>query len=59
MAKQRRMAVLTAGLVAQSIETLISPSHWSLILASAIIAAGSLVTCITRTLRLKLSLERL
>ena len=59
MAKQRRMAVLTAGLVAQSIETLISASHWSLIVASAIIAAGSLVTCITRTLRLKLSLERL
>ncbi|NKK57658.1 CDP-alcohol phosphatidyltransferase family protein [Rhizobium leguminosarum bv. viciae] len=59
MAKQRRMAVLTAGLLAQSIETLISPSHWSLILASAIIAAGSLVTCITRTLRLKHSLERL
>ena len=59
MAKQRRMAVLTAGLVAQSIETAISTSHWSLILASAIIAAGSLVTCITRTLKLKHSLERL
>ncbi|MBX5159190.1 MULTISPECIES: CDP-alcohol phosphatidyltransferase family protein [unclassified Rhizobium] len=59
MAKQRRMAVLTAGLVAQSIETLISASHWSLILASAIIAAGSLVTCITRTKTLARSLERL
>lgn len=59
MAKQRRMAVLTAGLVAQSIETAISATHWSLILASAIIAAGSLITCITRTLRLKHSLERL
>ncbi|MBY5411586.1 CDP-alcohol phosphatidyltransferase family protein [Rhizobium leguminosarum] len=59
MAKQRRMAVLTAGLLAQSVETLISPSHWSLILASAIIAAGSLVTCTTRTLRLKHSLEKL
>ncbi|WP_037080624.1 CDP-alcohol phosphatidyltransferase family protein [Rhizobium sp. CCGE 510] len=59
MAKQRRMAVLTMGLVAQSIETLISVSHWSLILASAIIAAGSLVTCITRTKTLARSLERL
>ncbi|MHC2358367.1 CDP-alcohol phosphatidyltransferase family protein [Rhizobium leguminosarum] len=58
MAKQRRMAVLTAGLVAQSIETLISASHWSLILASAIIAAGSLITCITRTITLARSLER-
>ncbi|MGW9949541.1 phosphatidylglycerophosphate synthase [Rhizobium leguminosarum] len=59
MAKQRRMAVLTAGLVAQSIETLISASNWSLILASAIIAAGSLITCITRTITLARSLERL
>ncbi|MHC2459170.1 phosphatidylglycerophosphate synthase [Rhizobium leguminosarum] len=58
MAKQRRMAVLTAGLVAQSIETLISASNWSLILASAIIAAGSLITCITRTITLARSLER-
>ncbi|MGO8639138.1 hypothetical protein ACC840_36290, partial [Rhizobium ruizarguesonis] len=40
MAKQSRMAVLKAGLLAQSIETLISPSHWSLILASAIIGVG-------------------
>jgi phosphatidylglycerophosphate synthase len=59
MAKQRRMAVLTAGLVAQSVETLISASHWSLLLASVIIAAGSLVTCTTRTIRLARSLERL
>ncbi|ABC93143.1 CDP-diacylglycerol-glycerol-3-phosphate 3-phosphatidyltransferase protein (plasmid) [Rhizobium etli CFN 42] len=58
MAKQRRMAVLTAGLLAQSIETLISASRWSLLLASAMIAAGSLVTCITRTTRLARSLER-
>ncbi|EJZ20217.1 CDP-alcohol phosphatidyltransferase family protein (plasmid) [Rhizobium sp. Pop5] len=59
MAKQRRMAVLTAGLVAQSIETLVSPSHWSLLIASIIIAAGSLVTCITRTISLNRSLESL
>ncbi|RUM23261.1 CDP-alcohol phosphatidyltransferase family protein [Rhizobium vallis] len=59
MAKQRRMAVLTAGLVAQSLETLISASHWSLIFASVIIAAGSFVTCITRTISLNRSLESL
>ena len=58
MAKQRRMAVLTAGLLAQSLETLISASRWSLIFASVVIAAGSLVTCITRTIRLNRSLER-
>ncbi|MBX4968629.1 CDP-alcohol phosphatidyltransferase family protein [Rhizobium binae] len=59
MSKQRRMAVLTAGLVAQSVETLVSASHWSLILSSAIIATGSLVTCITRTITLSHSLESL
>ncbi|MBB6223221.1 CDP-alcohol phosphatidyltransferase family protein [Rhizobium leguminosarum] len=59
MAKQRRMAVLTAGLVAQSVETLISASRWSLLIASIIIAAGSLVTCVTRTIRLARSLEKL
>ncbi|ANL56697.1 CDP-alcohol phosphatidyltransferase family protein [Rhizobium phaseoli] len=59
MAKQRRMAVLTAGLVAQSVETLVSASHWSLILSSAIIVTGSLVTCITRTITLSHLLERL
>ncbi|MDR9804002.1 CDP-alcohol phosphatidyltransferase family protein [Rhizobium hidalgonense] len=59
MAKQRRMAVLTAGLLAQSLEMLISASRWSLLIASAIIAAGSFVTCTTRTIRLARSLERL
>ena len=58
MAKQRRMAALTAGLVAQSIEWCFSASHWSLLATAAIIAAGSLVTCITRTVTLRRSLER-
>ncbi|MBB4574792.1 hypothetical protein PYR71_08580 [Rhizobium sp. MC63] len=34
-------------------------SHWLLILTSAIIAAGSLVICVTRTITLARSLERL
>jgi phosphatidylglycerophosphate synthase len=50
MAKQRRMAVLTVGLVAQAVEAAFSSSHWSLILACAVVAFGSLVTCWTRTL---------
>ena len=58
MAKQRRMAALTLGLVAQSIEAPLFGSHWSLLVTAAIIAAGSLVTCITRTLAIAAALER-
>jgi len=58
MAKQRRMAALTLGLVAQSIESPLFGSHWSLLVTAAIIAAGSLVTCITRTLAIAAALER-
>lgn len=50
MAKQRRMAALTAGLVAQSIETATVGTNWSLLATGAIIAAGTAVTCATRTL---------
>lgn len=57
MAKQRRMAALTAGLVAQSIEWSASPTHWSLLVTAVVIAAGSLVTCVTRTLTLARALE--
>jgi len=49
MAKQRRMAVLTVGLVVQCVETWLFGSHWSLLVALAIITIGSLVTCVTRT----------
>lgn len=58
MAKQRRMAALTAGLVAQSIEWFVSPTHWSLLVTAIVIAAGSLVTCVTRTSTLARALER-
>ena len=57
MAKQRRMAALTLGLVAQSIEAPLFGTHWSLLVTAAIIAAGSLVTCITRTLAIAAALE--
>jgi phosphatidylglycerophosphate synthase len=58
MAKQRRMAALTAGLVAQSVEWFVSSSHWSLLITAAVIAVGSLITCITRTVTLARALER-
>ncbi|MBX5087707.1 hypothetical protein [Rhizobium lentis] len=56
---QLRLACnLLDGLAAQAIETLASRSHWSLLITSVTIAAGSLVTCITRTINLSRSLER-
>ncbi|MET0600186.1 MAG: CDP-alcohol phosphatidyltransferase family protein [Mesorhizobium sp.] len=58
MAKQRRMAALTLGLVAQSLEGPLLGSRWALLAAAAVIAAGSLITCITRTVRAARALER-
>ena len=58
MAKQRRMAALTAGLVVQAIAPLISAGHWPLLVTGGIIAAGSLVTCVTRTVAIARALER-
>lgn len=49
MAKQRRMAALTVGLIAQAFETPLSGSQTSLLVAGIIITVGSLVTCATRT----------
>jgi phosphatidylglycerophosphate synthase len=49
MAKQRRMAALTIGLVAQAVETIAFGTRYSLLAAGIVIAAGSLVTCISRT----------
>jgi len=58
MAKQRRMAALTVGLVAQAIEAPLFGSRWSLIATAAIISAGSLITCITRTTAIAAALEQ-
>lgn len=49
MAKQRRMAMLTAGLVAQAIESPLAGTRYSLLVAGIVITAGSLITCATRT----------
>ncbi len=58
MAKQRRMAMLTAGLIAQSVETALSSGRWALLTAAGVIAAGSLLTCLTRTVKVAAALER-
>lgn len=50
MAKQKRMAVLTLALLAQAAETALFGQRYSLLAGAALIAVGSLVTCVTRTL---------
>ena len=50
MAKQQRMAVLTAACVIGAAEWLLTGTQYALIAAAIIIAAGSVVTCVTRTL---------
>lgn len=49
MAKQHRMAVLTVACLAGAAEMYWNGTRYSLLLAAIIIAAGSLLTCITRT----------
>ncbi|MEK0361901.1 CDP-alcohol phosphatidyltransferase family protein [Pseudomonas sp. CBC3] len=49
MAKQHRMAVMTAGLVLNIPETILFSTHHCLLLALVVIAAGSAITCVTRT----------
>ena len=49
LAKQQRMAVLTVACVVGAPETFWHAEQYALLIGSALIAAGSLVTCITRT----------
>jgi len=49
MAKQHRMAVMTAGLALNIPESVLFATHKALFIALIIIAAGSVITCITRT----------
>ena len=50
MAKQHRMAVLTVACLAGAAELAFHGTHYALMAACVIIAAGSALTCITRTL---------
>jgi len=49
MAKQQRMAVLTLACVLAAAEHFWYPLRYALLVAAGLIAAGSLVTCVTRT----------
>ena len=49
MAKQHRMAALTVACLGGAAETAFNGSHYALSAAAVIIAAGSALTCITRT----------
>ena len=58
MAKQRRMAALTLGLVVQAVLSFFSAGLWPLVMTAAVIAAGSLITCVTRTVAIARKLEQ-
>jgi phosphatidylglycerophosphate synthase len=49
MAKQHRMAVMTAGCLAGAIEVVVWETNYTLMLTAGIIALGAVITCITRT----------
>ncbi len=49
MAKQHRMAIVTAGLALNIPESLLFATHYALYFALVVVAAGSVLTCITRT----------
>jgi phosphatidylglycerophosphate synthase len=58
MAKQQRMAALTLACIVGAIEWLLTGTRYALFAAAILIAAGSLVTCVTRTLALAAELRR-
>lgn len=49
MAKPHRMAVLTAACVLGALELWLHHTRWALLAAAVVIAAGSALTCATRT----------
>jgi phosphatidylglycerophosphate synthase len=50
MAKQRRMALLTLGLVLQAAESLLYGTPYSLLVTAILLLLGTALTCVTRTL---------
>jgi phosphatidylglycerophosphate synthase len=50
MAKQHRMAVMTLACLVAALESAFLGSHTTLLYATILIAVGSLITCVTRTL---------
>jgi phosphatidylglycerophosphate synthase len=57
MAKQHRMAVMTAGLLLNAVEASVYGTHYVLVIALAVIAIGSVATCVTRTLAIARQLK--
>jgi phosphatidylglycerophosphate synthase len=57
MAKQHRMAVMTAGLLLNAVEASVYGTHYVLLIALAVIAIGSVATCVTRTLAIARQLK--
>jgi phosphatidylglycerophosphate synthase len=57
MAKPHRMAVLTAACVLGAAEVYVRGSDWALQAAAWVIAAGSALTCLTRTLAMARALR--
>lgn len=52
LAKSQRMAVMTAGCLIGVVEQMLGGTQYALLTASVLIAAGALVTCVTRVLEI-------
>ena len=57
MAKQHRMAVMTAGLLLNAVEASVYGTHYVLLISLVVIAIGSTATCVTRTLAIAKQLK--
>ncbi|KQV11601.1 CDP-diacylglycerol--glycerol-3-phosphate 3-phosphatidyltransferase [Pseudomonas sp. Root329] len=57
MAKQHRMAVMTAGLLLNAVEATVYGTHYVLLISLVVIAIGSVATCVTRTLAIAKQLK--
>jgi phosphatidylglycerophosphate synthase len=57
MAKQHRMAIMTAGCLAGALEAIVLKSNYALIVAACVIALGAVITCITRTMAIAKQLD--
>jgi phosphatidylglycerophosphate synthase len=57
MAKQHRMAIMTAGCLAGALEAIVLKTNYALIVAACAIALGAVITCITRTMAIAKQLD--